>query len=538
MAVFFTGISVLFLLVCQVHQARGLKNAEINARRDSLTRLTDVSEEIFRNPRHFDKWSKTIQRTRKCTNGRKCDGKPNTSIDESKECHGNLNCSNKIKAKVKNQTKKDNKERFAMNFTPDAPLSGFKRILEASIRKSPCPAENPKCERKRAVLTTSRISYQCPTGLWCAQKRNYRRKAVSNHGQPRVTIVGSPTKDHKEARRTKGGTAIVDNILRITKRCTSELRCSERNGEKEEGNGPKAMKNSRYDESFDKSSNKLLQDNKLDQNCPVGLWCSSKREPGLENSESFKNCPPGLWCKRNEVQIGENSFSKRASKREDYQCPTGLWCSTKREKGYENFETQNDCPPGLWCKRDETTPQETDIATFKDYHCPNGLWCTSKKEVGYQNAETLPHCPPGLWCKKNTISDNTEVRNIGVNCPTGFQCSFKRYMGYENSETLRKCPPGLWCRRSVQRDSESSIEQMISKRQNIPTGLRSALKRDVGNIALSDGCPPGLWCKRNGAKIQEAIDESMDNCAKVSWCSLKRKLGIANKDAVVRSKFV
>ena len=153
----------------------------------------------------------------------------------------------------------------------------------------------------------------------------------------------------------------------------------------------------------------------------------------------------------------------------------------------------SDCPPGLWCKRDKIMPVEMDIP---------------KRELEYENSETLRNCPPGLWCKKNTIDDIIKVRNVKVSCPTGFRCSFKRYMGYENSDTLEKCPPGSKCRRSQQRDSDGSTEQ---------------------------DCPPGLWCKRNGGKIREATNQRVD-CADVSWCLLKRKLGIENKDSLIKSK--
>lgn len=471
MAVFITGISVLILFICQVNEARAVENAEINIQRDSLTRLTSDSGEISRNPRHSDGWSKVIQPPWKCKDGHSCDGEPTETIHNPKPCSGSVNCQNKIHTKILNQGKKDKKETFAMSVDPATPFSGFKRIFEVLVRKSPCPAENPRCERKRAVLTTRKISYQCPTGLWCAKKRNHPGN---------IKIMGSPT--------SEGNLRNDDTDAKIV--CQPGFNC----GNSEQEN--------------DDSSTKLLQGNKLDQgkeHCPIGLWCSPKREPGFESSDTLEKCPPGLWCKRNGIRMRKGSSTKRVNKREeDYQCPTGLWCAVKREEGYENFETLSHCPPGLWCKRDETTedgnsiPQETDMAEY----CPTGLWCTSKREVGYENSETLQDCPPGLWCKKNTImnkDDNTELNDVADNCPSGFRCSIKRHGGYENSETLRNCPPGLWCKRSVQKDSDIFLEQRNVKRQGCPTGLWCALKRKVANIDKSEDCPPGLWCKRNGA---------------------------------------
>lgn len=475
MTVLISGSIMLFLLVCQVHKAGGVKNAEINTRSDFQKRLDTISEIISRNPGNFDKWPKTFQPgIPKRRNGLISDGTPSTSNNEEKTRHVRMNYPQKIHTKVQNQATKETKDRFES-------LRGFKRISKAAVQKSPCPAENPACERKRTVLPAGRISYQCPTGLWCAKKRNYRLKVVTDPGEPRVKRSKRiPSNDHKRARIEKETTENFEIMPQTPRRCTSELGCSESHGEKEQ----------------DESSNRLLQGHIPDQGkrqCPVGLWCSSKREAGFENSETLKKCPPGLWCKRNEIQLGQYFNSKRASMKDGRQCPTGLWCSRKREKGYANFETMSDCPPGLWCKRDKIMPVEMDIP---------------KRELEYENSETLRNCPPGLWCKKNTIDDIIKVRNVKVSCPTGFRCSFKRYMGYENSDTLEKCPPGSKCRRSEQRDSDGSTEQ---------------------------DCPPGLWCKRNGGKIREATNQSVD-CADVSWCLLKRKLGIENKDSLVKSK--
>ena len=452
-----------------------IENAGNNIQRDSLTRLTGVSEELFRNLRHSEESSKKIQLPWKCKDTNACNGEPNERIDYSKPCSGSMNCENRGK-KVK-------KDRFKTNIFPATPFSGFKRILEDLARKSPCPAENPRCERKRAELTTRTIAYQCPAGLKCVK-----------NGRPR----------------------------RVKRACQTGFNCA--NGE---------LKN-------DDSSAKLLHENKMDEgkkHCPVGLWCSPKRKVDFESSDSLEDCPPGLWCKRSGIQTNGGSFTKRVNKnREEYRCPTGLWCSVKREEGYENLETLSQCPPGLWCKRDNnkrdddrSIPRETDIAKFEQ--CPTGLWCSSKREVGFENSDTLQHCPPGLWCKKNTIvsdDDNTERNNIAERCPTGLWCSFKRRSGYQNSETLRQCPPGLWCKRSVQNDIFK--EKKSAKRLDCPTGLWCALKREVANVGVSDDCPPGLWCKRN----EDALIEREDNCAKVSWCSLKRKLRNANKISLAR----
>ena len=266
----------------------------------------------------------------------------------------------------------------------------------------------------------------------------------------------------------------------------------------------------------------MPQENELDEgkeNCPIGLWCSPKRELGFESSDTLKDCPPGLWCKRNGIQTRPRSFTKRANKeREEYQCPTGLWCSKKREEGYENFQTTSQCQPGSSCKREETKRednrlQERDI--FKVEDCPTGLWCTSKREVGYENSETLEQCPPGLWCKKNTIvrnDENMQLNDVAGSCPNDLRCSTKKQEGYENTETLEQCPPGLWCKRSAPRDGrgdmDSFMEQRKAKRQDCPTGLWCALKREVeASVRMSDVCPPGLWCKRNGANNEEALTQ-------------------------------
>ncbi len=483
-----TRISLLFLFTCQINEARVIENAEINIQRDSLTRLTGVLEELFRNTRHSEELSTTVQLPWKCKDANACNGEPNVSIDDSKPCSGSVNCENKIQAKILNRGRKVKKERFKMNVAPATPFSGFKRILEDLTRNSPCPAENPRCESKRAELNIRKIAYPCPTGFKCLKNRNNPR---------------------------------TEKIV-----CQPGFNCG-----KDELNS-------------DDSSTKLLNEHKLDEgkkHCPIGLWCSPKRELGSESSDTLKDCPPGLWCKRNGIHTREGSLTKRVKKnREEYQCPTGLWCAVKREEGYENFETLSQCPPGLWCKRDNTKseddhniPQDTDIAISEE--CPTGLWCSSKREVGFENSKTLQHCPPGLWCKKNTIVSedvDTELNNIADQCPTGLWCSIKRKRGYQNSETLRQCPPGLWCKRSVLRDIFT--EQTNVKRLDCPTGLWCALKREVTNVGMSDDCPPGLWCKRSGAKTEDALIEREDNCAEGSWCSLKKKLRIANKNGLAR----
>lgn len=485
MAVFITRMFLLFLFTYQINEARLVENAEIGIQRDSLTRSTGVLEELSRKPRHSDEWSKTIQLGRKCKDGEACDSETDVSIDSPKPCVRSMNCEDKILSRGRKN------ERFIMNVAPETRLVGFKRTLEVLARKSLCRAENPRCERKRALMTTRKFPYQCPFGLRCAKKRYDPRTAK---------IV-----------------------------CQPGFNC-----------GNSELKS-------EDSSTKLPQENELDEgkeHCPIGLWCSPKRELGFESSDTLEDCPPGLWCKRNGIQTRPHSFTKQANKeREEYQCPTGLWCTIKREEGYENFETLSHCPPGLWCKREETkseddnnTPQETDISKFEE--CPTGLWCTSKRQVGYENSETIKHCPPGLWCKKNTIvneDENIELNDVADNCPNGLRCSTKRQEGYENTETLQQCPPGLWCKRSVPRGSDIFKEQRNAKTQDCPTGLWCALKREVAaNIKMSDVCPPGLWCKRNGAKNEEALIPRGNSCTEGSWCSLKQKLGITNKNALVK----
>lgn len=461
MTVFITRISLLFLFTCQINEARLIENAEIDIQRNSLTRLNGVSEKLSRKPRNPEGWSKRIPW--KCKYGNTCNGEPNVSTDYPKLCSGSVNCENNIQTKSLNRGRKVMKERFKMDVASSTPLSGFKRILENLARKSPCPAENPRCERKRTDLTTRKITYLCPTDFKCLKKRKNPRTAK---------IV-----------------------------CQPGFNC---------GNGE--LRN-------DDSSMKSLQEYKLDEgkkHCPIGLWCSPKRELNFETSDTLKDCPPGLWCKRNGIQMREGSFTKRVeTNRERYKCPTGLWCAVKREEGYESFETLSQCPPGLWCKRDKTKieddqsmSQETDIAKFKE--CPTGLWCSAKRGEGFENSETLQQCPPGLWCKKNNIlseDDNTELNNIAERCPTGLWCSIKRKRGYQDSETLRQCPPGLWCKRSVLRDSNNLMEQKNAIRLDCPTGLWCALKRELANIGVSEDCPPGLWCKRNGVKTKDPLIE-------------------------------
>ena len=432
-----------------------MENAEIGIQRDSLTRPTGVLEELSRKLRHSDGGSETIHLDRKCKDGEACDGETDVSINNLKPCARGMNCENEINARDKN---------LITNVAPETGLAGLKRNLEVLARKSLCPAGNPTCER-RAETTTRKFPYLCPFGLRCVKKRNVpvREKIV----------------------------------------CQPGFNC-----------GNSERKN-------DDSSTKLPQENELDEgkeNCPIGLWCSPKREFGFESSDTLKDCPPGLWCKRNGIHTRPRSFTKRANKeREEYQCPTGLWCSMKREEGHENYETASQCQPGSSCKREETKRdyhnrlQERDIFKFED--CPTGLWCTSKREVGYENSETLEQCPPGLWCKKNTIVrnyENMQLNDVAGSCPNDLRCSTKRQEGYENTETLEQCPPGLWCKRSAprdgRRDMDSFMEQREAKRQDCPTGLWCALKREVeANVRVSDVCPPGLWCKRNGANNEEAL---------------------------------
>lgn len=461
MAVFVFRVLLLFLLSCQINEARLVEKAEIGIQRDSLTRSTSVLEELSRELRHSDGRSKTIQPDRKCKDGEACDGETDVSIDNLKPCARSMNCEYKINTKILRQGRKTKNERLITNVARETQLAGFKRSLEVLARTALCPAGDPTCERKRAERTTRKLPYQCPPALRCVKKRNDPKRA---------------------------------NIV-----CQPGFNC-----------GNSERKN-------DDLSTKLPQENELDEgneNCPIGLWCSPKRELGFESSDTLEDCPPGLWCKRNRIQTRPRSFTKRANKkREEYQCPTGLWCSMKREEGYENSETVSQCPTGQWCKRkakredDHIALQETDISKFEE--CPTGLWCTSKREAGYENSETLEQCPPGLWCKKNTIvsdGEDMELKDVADNCPNGLRCSTKRQEGYENTETLGQCPPGLWCKRSVPRDADIFVEQRKAKRQNCPTGLWCALKREVeANVRVPDVCPPGLWCKRNEANNEEAL---------------------------------
>lgn len=423
MAVFVTRVLLLFLLSCQISEARLLENA------DSLTRSTGVLEELSRKLRHSHGGSKTLQL--ECKDGETCDGETDVSKDNLKPCARGMNCEYKINAKILRRGRK------AKNVAPETQLAGFKRSLEVLARnlKSRCPAENPACERKRSDMTTRKLPYRCPFGLQCVKKLN----------------------DPKRAR-------IV---------CQPSFNCE---------NG---------DRKNDDSSPKLPQENELDdgkEDCPIGLWCSPKRELGFESSSTLEDCPPGLWCKRNGIQTRLRPFTKRANgERKEYKCPTGLWCTMKREEGYGNSETVSQCPPGLWCKRegakrkdDHSALQETDISKLEG--CPTGLWCTSKREAGYENSETFEQCPPGLWCKKSTIVSDGEdmaLKDVADDCPNSLRCSTKRQEGYENTETLEQCPPGLWCKRSVPRDTDVFIKQRKAKRQECPTGLWCALKREV-----------------------------------------------------------
>ena len=362
MAVFVKRVLLLFLLSCQINEVRLVENAEIGIQRDSLTRPTGVLEELSRKLHHSDGASKVIHLDRKCKDAETCNGETDVSINNLKPCARGMNCENEINAKILREGRKAKKENFLTNVASETRLAGVKRTLEVLARKSHCPAGNPTCERKRAEMTTRKFPYQCPFGRRCVKKRN-------DPGRAKIA-------------------------------CQPDFNC-----------GNSGRKN-------DDSSTKLPQESELDQgkeNCPIGLWCSPKRELGFESSDTLEDCPPGLWCKRNGIQTRPRSFKKRANEeRKEYQCPTGLWCGMKREEGYENFETVSQCPPGASCKREEAKHeddhnklQERDIFKFED--CPTGLWCTSKREVGYENSETLVQCPPGLWCKKNAIVSDDEV---------------------------------------------------------------------------------------------------------------------------------
>ena len=441
MAVFVTRVLLSFLLSCQITEARLVENA------DSLTRSTGTLEELSRKLRHSHGGSKTLQLDRKCKDGEACDGDTDVSKDNLKPCARNMNCEYKINAKILRRGRKAKNERFNTNFAPETQLAGFKRTLEVLARKSLCPAGNPACKRERYEMTTRKFPYQCPFGLQCMKKRN----------------------DPKRAK-------IV---------CQAGFNCE--NGD------------SKNDDSY----TKLPQENESDEgkeDCPIGLWCSPKRELGFESSNTLEDCPPGLWCKRNGIQTRPRPFTKRTNReREEYKCPTGLWCTMKREEGYENSETVSQCPPGLWCKREEAkreddhdTLQETGISKFQE--CPTGLWCISKREAGYENSETFKQCPPGLWCKKSNIiteGEDMELKDVADDCPNGLRCSTKRQEGYENTGTLEQCPPGLWCKRaSVPSDNDVFKNQRKAKRRECPTGLWCALKREVeANVRVPDEKP-------------------------------------------------
>ena len=85
MAVFVTRVLLLFLLTCQINEARlQIENEETGIQRDSLTRR--VLEELSRKPRHSDGGSKSIQLDWKCRDGEACDGETDVSIDNMKPC--------------------------------------------------------------------------------------------------------------------------------------------------------------------------------------------------------------------------------------------------------------------------------------------------------------------------------------------------------------------------------------------------------------------------------------------------------------------
>lgn len=258
----------------------------------------------------------------------------------------------------------------------------------------------------------------------------------------------------------------------------------------------------------DDSSGRL----KLEENCPIGLWCVRKQKRGYENSATLDHCPPGLWCKRNGLGIIKDLLTKRVNKKQDdKRCPSGFQCTFKRKEGHENFESLNQCPPGLWCKRDAVKSQDDPKETSIDkIFCPTGFKCSSKREAGFENYVTIRQCPPGLWCKKNMIATKHDitatVNDIVEDCPKGLKCSGKRLAGYKNSETLDQCPPGLWCKRSV-----PAVDSIFTQQSDhhCSSGPWCALKQDVANTArdVLDQCPPGLWCKRYIAKNQHISSE-------------------------------
>lgn len=511
MGAYITGVCLLILSICQFNEARILDNAEFKIRNDSLTPMSDDSEDMDRNPNHFQRmsteWSKRIRQARNCKDGILCNGETNESLKNQKPCLGSFGCENRIYKKVFKQSRRQ-EERSTKNVSPATLSSTLKRMALVLEQMSPCPAGNPKCERPKTLPTNTKIFYRCATGLLCPKERDYHRIATNSRkggitgdtslitaeGQGQSKAIRSSASVQKDARPEKesaGKESLGNDENHGKLLCANGFSCEKSKAEN------------------DGTSNKLT-DIKV-ENCPIGLWCATKRELGYESSATLEQCPPGLWCKRNRIRFNKDPITKRVDKKNDEEgCPSGFRCSFKREEGYENFESLSQCPPGLWCKRDEIKSEDDPNETHTDKElCPVGHECSTKREEGFENLETLNQCPPGLWCKRDTSvakKDITELNAIKEYCPRGLTCSSKRLVDYENSETFHQCPPGLWCKRSLPTDDSTFKEQENSRRREgyCLAGSWCALKRDVVNAArnMLDQCPPGLWCKRHVEKIQ------------------------------------
>ena len=502
-----------------------VNSADFNVQSGSLTRLGKVSEEIFRNPNRLQRmtsaWLKRIQPARKCKDG-PCYGDSSQGANNPKPCLERLSCENKIHRKLTFKQSHPQVKSPTKNDSPSTLSSSLKQMLGKMVRNSPCAAGNPSCEREKAVPTN--ISHRCPTGLRCPKKRN-QHGAITNRRKLRV---GSYQNDANSWRTEKETTS-----LRAARECPFGLWCLENEiineNEKAGMNIKGKLENDNShgklicghgfdcEESSDDTSAKLedVKQNKDEGNCPIGLWCSTKRELGYESSSTLKKCPPGLWCKRNDIKFSKDTRTKRVNTNYGKEgCPSGFQCSLRREEGYENFENMNQCPPGLWCKRSEIKREDhiKESKIDKEFF-PAGLKRFSKREVGYENSVTLRRCPPGLWCKKDMIAivtkhDKTEQ----VHCPNGYKCSSKRLVDYENSEILDECPPGLWCKRGVLHGGRIFKENIRKKEDYCSTGPWCDLKRHVANPTrhVLDECPPGLWCKRNAGKLQAAPNQTRE----------------------------
>lgn len=440
-----------------------MDSAEFNVQRDSMMRFNGVSENISPNPnqRMTSEWTKRIRPARTCKDGISCNGKLKEDVNNLRPCMGSFNCENKIPIKT---FKRSRSQGSRKNVSPAPLFSGLKRMIGVLARKSPCPAGNSRCERKEARLTSNKISYRCPTGLWCPKTRDRHRaatdseklritedtSAITTQDQARSKLMRSSGSAQRDTnpKRTKQEPSSFDGILSAAKQCPYGLWCSENDNSKKNEDDGKNVKGSLETEESkaknDDASTKLkdLKQNQGEENCPIGLWCSAKRAIGFESSATLEQCPPGLWCKRNGIKIIKDPLTKPINKKHDDEwCPTGFRCSFKREEGYENFESLHQCPPGLWCKRDEIK---------------------SEDEL---NSETFNQCPPGLWCKRSVARDGSTFKEQSTTlrkedyCSTGPWCAVKRNVANTARGALEQCPPGLWCKRYTAKIKDASTEQ-------------------------------------------------------------------------------